>query len=444
MNKFIDKVNVIFPLTPTRTLQLFQVGRFGANFLGSALLSRLFGNPTELAVFETMQVWFAALSFAILSGITGIFLPYFFSQTENRQSVYPAAFEISCLFGIGIGTLHWILCYHSLGERYWLETTLFSAYCFLNVSSAVTEYYLVAEERLPETLVYGLLLSIGTLLAYVVPVWLGWSVVGCSFGLLIWGGLKWIVAFQLYRQKRKCKDYKTNKKLYLLAAFPLIGVSLVGGSCEYIDAFLVRHYLTAEDFLWLRYGGREIPISLLLASALSTVAAGRIAAAKTFQERRREYLLLKQETIRFLLWLFPVTIALMLSSQYLFRLLYADYLQPAVKVFDICLLLLVPRAMFPQSVLNGLQFQRLTFRASVLEWLFHVGLSIWLVSWYGVQGIAWTMVLSQFVDKLILIWFCSRLNIKPHWYIPINFFSAMSLLLIFVYCLKVFIIYPNL
>lgn len=185
----------------------------------------------------------------------------------------------------------------------------------------------------------------------------------------------------------------------ILPALPLMGYALMAGLAVVTDGWLVKHWSDDDDiFAIFRYGARELPLSLAASVALSAAAVPLISGSV---EKG-----LKQLKIRALSWmhiLFPVSIALVLSSTYLFDWVYAGRFSDSVILFDVMLLLVVSRLIFPQSVLMAKGEYKLIFKISVLEIILNVGVSLYLLYFFGLVGIVMGTVIAFYFEKLLMI-----------------------------------------
>ena len=101
--------------------------------------------------------------------------------------------------------------------------------------------------------------------------------------------------------------------------------------------------------------------------------------------------------------LFPLSGILLLLSGPVFELAFGPDFSSAVPIFDIYLLLVIPRLLFPQSILRGLGLTRYMAVSAGIELALNVGLSILGLIWWGIEGIAMATVVAFMVEKIILV-----------------------------------------
>jgi O-antigen/teichoic acid export membrane protein len=182
---------------------------------------------------------------------------------------------------------------------------------------------------------------------------------------------------------------------------PLLGVALVSTGTIYADKLLVRWLDTPWGFQLYSVAARELPITLILANALSLAWAGRIADnpanVPTLAHNMR------RETTRLMHLLFPLSWALMGSSTLLFGWVYKQEFAQAAPVFNLYLLLVIPRLLLPQAILIGLRENGTVLRVAIAESAMHVLLTLALVPLLGYAGAAWATLAAYVLDKALLV-----------------------------------------
>jgi O-antigen/teichoic acid export membrane protein len=174
---------------------------------------------------------------------------------------------------------------------------------------------------------------------------------------------------------------------------------LISGSSETIDGFLVGHYLGNEAFALFRYGARELPLSGILAAALSQAMVARFAREGITQQGLTT---LKQESMSIMHLVFPVSILLILFSSSIYPLVFSPEFQNSASVFNIYALLVISRMVFPQTLILALQRHDIIFRISIIELAVNVTSSVILMRWFGMEGIAFGTVIAFLTEKILL------------------------------------------
>ena len=107
--------------------------------------------------------------------------------------------------------------------------------------------------------------------------------------------------------------------------------------------------------------------------------------------------------LRLMHLLFPLTILLILSSKWFFPLVFNPDFAASAPLFNIYLLTLASRVLLPASIMLALGDSRGIFRVSIAELLLKIALGLWFIQGWGLPGLAWSVVLSFWVEKLGLM-----------------------------------------
>ncbi len=128
---------------------------------------------------------------------------------------------------------------------------------------------------------------------------------------------------------------------------------------------------------------------------------------------------IRQESLKLMHLFFPISIGFMLVSEWLYpRLFNPDFIESAA-VFNVYLLLVVSRLVFPQTLLIGLKKTKTIMAVAGLELAVNFGLSVLFVQQFGLVGIAFATVIASVLDKFVLmIWLKSSEGVSPISYWP--------------------------
>ncbi len=230
------------------------------------------------------------------------------------------------------------------------------------------------------------------------------------FGILLIAGTA-KAAFPL----KKDRFRKSNIALPLMTALPLIGYAFMAGLAVVTDGWLVRFWSNDDKvFAIFRYGARELPLSLAASVALSGAVIPLLSSSLESGLAQ-----LKKRALSWMHILFPLCMALVLSSTYLFEWLYSERFTESVVLFDVMLLLVVSRLIFPQSILLAKGAYRLIFKVSIFEILLNIAVSICLLHYFGLIGIVMGTVIAFLFEKIIMIFI-----IRKRYQIPLNSYHS--------------------
>ena len=423
-------------LTNVSALQVYQLFRYGAVIVTAIILTKTSLTQEEIGTFETFLFLAGAVSFFWTSGIIHATLSSYPKQDVDKQpallfQVFLLLMGTSILFA---GLLFWfaepvnkfLLTSNNGTFPYYYTLLLF---LILNVPSFLSEYILLLKQRYIAIVLYGSLVFTGQVCFAVVPVLTGYGLGGAINGLIVFGCLKF--GFLLILLAKYAQWRITWPTLYTQAilAGPLTGSFFLSGAAEYIDGLIVRHFFDSADFALFRYGARELPLSLLLANAFSaaTVPVVSINKEKALSN-------IRQTSLRMMHFLFPLSIVLAILSPWLFPIVFNGSFQDSAFIFNIYLLLVITRLLFPQTILIGMQRNQWLLMSSGIELILNVCLSLLLMQWLGLQGIAIATVIAFLFDKLFLVSITYfRYAISPLAYIPIRLYLIYTIVLLIVF-----------
>ncbi len=320
------------------------------------------------------------ISLALLSAIAGCFL-FLFSQNLLSFLDKKADGSIICLVII---------------------------YLLFNSPSFISEYILFLNEKKKEIIYYAVFSSFATLATALVPVILNYGMEYSLYGMIAVAAFKFVISlFLLNRFAVFSFNWNLQIENFKLS-LPLLLSIFVSGSAEYIDGIIVKAKFDDVSFAVFRYGARELPILLILANTLSTAMVPAIA--NNLDEGLAE---LKKKSTQLMHIFFPLTIVLMLSSRYIYEYVFSESFVYSALIFNMYLLLIIPRVLFPQTILTGIQKTKFLLLSSVIEIVLNVSLSIWLAGKLGLPGIALGTLLAYLFDKIFLISINSFFNKIP-------------------------------
>lgn len=401
-----------------RSLQYFNMLRFGATLLAGIVLAKSGLPPRQIALYEGWLFFGNLFTFYWVIGGQNAVLQLVPKLAAARRTPFFQAVWLTWLAFSGLVALLLWLRGEGLVARLtrfeqvpapgwlalfvWWQTPawLVQAWYLLNerfralLAFAATAFGLqVLCVALPLRAGYGLegIFRALALLAFAKMCWSGWLVFGRAKWQPWWGGLvRW-----------------------WWAALPLMAHVLVGQSVDYIDGLIVSSRMEEHWFAIFRYGARELPLSLLLVGAVVTgtiplVAGQGVAALRSMKER----------ITRLGRLLFPLSMVLMLVSPRAFELVYSEAFVPSARVFNVYLLLVGSRVLLPQVLLIGWGHGRVLVLSALIETALNVALSLWWIHFWGLTGIAMASVIAYLFNKAFLMaWAWQRLGVPPGHYV---------------------------
>ena len=301
---------------------------------------------------------------------------------------------------------------------------------YILVSNPVTliEYIYLLNNRPHRILQYGIYTYGAQLLFVLAPVLAGFDEKSAIWGLFAITGVRWVWLVILLRRYTLLKVSYDFIREHLKVGMPLILTFLISGSAQYIDGIIITaRYADPGVFAMYRYGAKEFPLVLLLANGLSNALLPRFS---TREGMRDALVTLRQRSARLIKYLFPISIATMLVARWVYPRLFTPEFTRSADVFMIYLLLIIPRLVFPQTIVIGRRKTKVTLIAASVEIAVNVPLSLLLIKPYGVVGVALATFIVYFLEKLFLIYYVwKKMKIRPAEYIPVAHWLIWSALL---------------
>ncbi len=418
-------------------LQLFQLLRFGSFLLTGILLAKGNINLEIIGAYESLMFMSAALSFFWVNAMLNSLLASYPSHTEKKKYLFNVAvlimiISIAVFVILRVAEPMIITLFSKNALPYF---NLFTFFLLINNPCYLIEYIYLIQEKPKALLIYGILSFAAAVLVVVVPLYMGYDLAVSIKGLILLAVLKLLWLLKLLLEHSETKVYKPYIRQHFHLALPLLLSFLMSGSAEYIDGMMVTHFFGAEVFAIFRYGAKEFPFSLLLANALSMALLPVLSRTNHLEDGMTT---LKQKSERLMHFLFPVSIVLLLTSQWFYPLVFNKNFAASAPVFNVYLLLILSRLLFPQTIVMALKETRIIFVISVIEITVNIMASYLLMMRFGLMGIAYGTVIAYFVEKgLLMLYLFHTKKIMPGKYIPIRVWTVYCIILLLCYTLVI-------
>ncbi|HLP52630.1 MAG TPA: oligosaccharide flippase family protein [Chitinophagales bacterium] len=393
----------MFKFSSLSSLQLFQLIRYGTFILIGICYAKLSLPQSEIGHFETFLLVSGMVSFFWVSGLINSMLSIYPKKgEEEKKAVLFNTFVTLFLFSLLAGVLLLVFSSNLLGfldkQSDGKLIKLAILYLLLSNPSFVAEYILYLNDRKTEIVLYGASVAFLSLCVAVVPVYYNYPVEYAMYGLIVVALLRLLFTVFLLGRFASFKFDSGIQLNGIRVSLPLIGSLFVSGSAEYIDGILVKAKFDDMFFAVYRYGAKELPILLIVANTFSTAMVPVISG--NLQQGLEE---LKARSTRLMHIFFPLTMVLMILSPVIYKYAFSDSFIYSSIIFNIYLLLAIPRFLFPQTVLTGLQHNRYLLISSLLEITINVSLSVYLAGKIGLPGIAMGTFVAYTFDKVFLM-----------------------------------------
>lgn len=436
--KFIDNIS---------GLQIFQVLKPVVFLIISIVFTKSHLTRADIGTWEMFMFIAGLVTFFWVTGIIQSLLPLYHRNKTFRQLGDNNSGKSPEIFNAFL-----LLCFFSLivfvfGHAYKSNFSVFSLsgnvpflnllllYILLSSPVCLIEYIYLLNNRSHRILQYGIYTFLGQTAVVIAPVVMGKDIIWSIYGLLAITGIRWIWLIALLkRYSEKTVSWKFMKEHLYLGA-PLILTSLISGSAQYTDGIIVSAvYRDPAMFAWFRYGAKEFPLVLMLASALNNAMLPEFSTREKMKESLAK---IKSTSKRLMHLLFPLTIVMMLASRWMYPRMFNPDFQKSADIFLVYSLLAIPRLVFPQTIIVGRKKTHISLIAAVLELAVNIFISFFMINkGYGMVGVALATFIAYIVGKTFLVGYCwSRMKIKPYEYIPVKMYLLYSTLVTIVFIL---------
>ncbi len=398
----------------------------------------------EIGMVESLQYLLATFSVFWINGLLQWFLPAYQHTPQAEQDaflwrVFLSFCALSALVFLLLLLEKTFIFSFFLQKKPFDESLIFFVYGLFFLPSYCLEYFLFVKNKNINILIVSILTFLFQNGAILIAWYFHWGISGIFNIWLLLAGLRFLICLVLAFPRVKNFSIQTViPNISKHPALPLIGYAFMAQWALTFDGWLVNYHFMGDAvyFAIFRYGAREIPIVLSLATGLS--AAMSMEIAKDFSEGLQK---LKEKTLKLYHLLFPLTIFLLLSSSIWFPLVFSKAFSESVLIFDIFLLTILSRMLFPQTVAIALQEHKILFYISIIELLINILASVILVQYFGLAGIAAGTCLAALSEKLLIAMYLYRKHdIQWNTYTPLNMWLLYSFLLIICLAVKMWFV----
>jgi len=420
------------------TFQYAQILRYVGSLLLSIFLVKSSLDLSQIGAFEIMLFFVHVLSFFWVTGIKDTLVTKY-EQTPSSEKETLITTTTYFLFGLSILVSTIFYIFHPqiislFGKN--IDVSLFgwlSLYICFSSSSNLVEIVLMLRKKSKVLLHYANINFLFFVIITFLSLWFYNTIESLLIVLVVWSFLKFLYNLTLIHKIEFSTSAKYFTKDFILTSSSFMILALLNHSMDIIDSTLVIHYFSTETFPIFKYGAREIPLSSLLMSSLSTALIPILA-------KDTNTTILKQKASTMMHILFPISIVLMFISPYLYSWIYSAEFKESAFIFNIYLLILGSRILLPHTYLLAKGAKKLLIISSIIEIIVNVILSLWWVQFWGIYGLAFATVAAYFLHKLVLLFFVKKhLNlsishmIDLKWFYTYNLLAALAFYLSFTY-----------
>jgi O-antigen/teichoic acid export membrane protein len=422
-------------------LQLFQLMRFTVFLIISIVFTKSHLSRAEIGSWEMFLFIAGLITFFWVTGIIQSLLPLYHRNKsfhkigDNGAAKSPEvfnAFLLLCFFSLLIFAVGQTLkqnfsVFRFTGNSPYLNLLLL--YVLLSSPVCLIEYIYLLNNRSYRIFQYGVYTFSAQLILIITPVIFGKDIIWSIYGLLAVTAVRWVWLIILLRRYTEMKISAKFMKEHLYLGLPLVITTLISGSAQYTDGIIVSAvYRDPGMFAWFRYGAKEFPLVLMLANGLSNAMLPEFST-RTMMKESLARIKVKSRNLMHLC--FPATMIIMLFARWIYPRMFTPEYQKSADIFLIYSLLVIPRLIFPQTVIVGRKKTHITLIGALLEVGLNIPLSLLMIKMgYNIVGVALATFIVYLISKIFLagyLWI--KMNIRPSDYIPVKIYLIYSALL---------------
>lgn len=428
-------------------LQIFQLLKAVIFFIFSIILTKSQLTLEQIGSFEMFMFIAGIVTFFWVTGIIQSLLPlYHRNRTYRKLGANGTAkspeifntFLLLCFFSLlffvfGHSIKNNFSVFHISGNVPFLNLLLL--YILLSSPVCLIEYIYLLNNRSYRIFQYGIYTFGAQLIVLSLPVLLGKDIIWSIYGLLLITVARWIWLIILLRRYSELKISFKFMKEHMYLATPLILTTLISGSAQYTDGLIVSvMYKDPAMFAWFRYGAKEFPLVLMLANGLSNAMLPEFSTREQMKESLAKIKIKSEKLMHFL---FPATMIMMIFARWFFPHVFNPNFHKSVGVFLVYAALVIPRLVFPQTIIVGRKKTHITLIAALLELSLNIPLSLLMIKWgYGIVGIVLSTFIAYMLSKVFLVGYLwLKMGIKPSEYIPLKVYAFYSALIVILFIL---------
>jgi len=422
-------------------LQLFQLMKPVIFLIISIVFTKSYLTTQDIGQWEMFMFIGGLMTFFWVTGIIQSLLPlYHRNKTyrkmgDNGVDKSPEifnAFLLLCFFSLLFFILGHTLkdnfsVFHNRGNVPFINLLLL--YILFSSPVCLIEYIYLLNNRSYRIFQYGLYTFVAQLIFIITPILFGKGIIWSIYGLLVITGFRWIWLIILLRRYTEMKISVHFMKEHLYLGIPLILTTLISGSGQYTDGIIISaFYKDPAKFAWFRYGAKEFPLVLMMANGLN---AAMLSEFSTREKMKESLETIRVKSKRLMHLLFPSTMLMMLIARWLYPLMFRQDFSQSSGIYLVYSLLIIPRLVFPQTIIVGRKKTHISLIAAILEIIVNISLSLLMLKWgYKLVGVAVSTFIAYVVSNLFMVGYVwSKMKIKPAEYIPLKVYAFYSFLI---------------
>jgi O-antigen/teichoic acid export membrane protein len=432
-------------LNSAQSYLIYQVARYASAIAVNIIMAKSYLQVSDIGKFESFIFYASALSFFWITGISQGLLSLHDKFNSKNCGRNPQIFNAFALMTVLSLILSAFLALGNIfnpgmliNEAAKPEIFFLSAYVLIYPLGFVIEFILLLNHKNKTLAIYGIFSLIAMILFVAFPPLFRPRIEYSIYGLFFIAICKVVFLLILIKEKASFK-YQHEAMIELIkTSLPLVGVSFISGSAAYIDGFIVGHFFDSKTFALFRFGAREFPLFLLVASSFETSMIPKFSKVERLSDN---LLLIKNKSRQYIRYFIPLSIFLLVISQFLFQNIFNKNFHESYYIFDIYLLLVLCRFIFPTSILVGMGKNKMLLIIGTVELFINIFSSLVLAFSFGYMGVAYGTIIAYFSERIMLLTYLkSKFKIKASSFVPLKELIFLSVALIIVFVMKLVIL----
>ena len=418
-------------IDPLKAFQFHNVLKQAGFFLSGIIMAKWGLSTANIGIYEYWMFFVTTISYFWVNGLIQEYLAR--QKDKDKDShlgLFFGAFMIFSLICILLVIIIKLAGFQLFEDV--LPVGLLVLFILFHIPSYLVENTLMVRKNIKAQVLYAGFGFSAQILSIVIPLVFGWGLNGIFLAIVIVAGFKFLYLISLIPSIGEVFKLKQSWKL-IAGALPFIGYYIVSGSSTLIDGWIVQiHYIDQSVFAIYKYGARDLPF---LTTMALTLGSGLVASVA--RDKEQSIGEIRNRSARLMHICFPIAGVLMLASSWIFPNLLNPSFAASAVIFNVYLLLLTTRLLYPQTLLAGLGYSKFLFRNALVELAINAIVSLILFEFIGLIGIAFGTVAGNIYDKANSAYYLyKKEGIAFKQYTPLSIYSAYSVGLIILFVLS--------
>lgn len=422
MHNLISKISI----TNENAYQWALIVRQLGIIFSIILLSNSHYSKEEIGQLEWIYWFIYIVSFFWTNGLLQLLI------LQNKDKVFQSIKNTLVIttfisFCIALVTLFGISQFGILSIQFLENIPLISAFVFISILNSLIECILFVSASVKTQILNSTVYFIGIIICYLIAIFTHADLIHLLYYLMSFACIRYILFLLRYNDIYPWKVWNDTIQ-YFKQSISYSIYHVYSGFAQICDTILLQMLAPgAVQFAQFRVGTRELPVIPTILNTQSQIITHQ------FQQEGQKIILqnIYKKSLKYCKYLFPFFILLTVFSHHLFRLVFTDKFSDSALLFNILLLAVSTKFIFPQSILLGLGEKKLFVKMGIIELLINIGLSITFFYWIGIPGIVLGTYLAYLVEKIVYIYFLhTKYQIKYTQFIPMSSYIIGTFILL--------------